>query len=318
MVRLFTRIFSRPGKENEPPPEPAQRSEPRLPLPETPAEAPERDRPPPSPQQTAPLQTAPVQTEVPEPAAPLEPPVEPPVEPSLDASPAAPVLESRRWGPAKGAHVENVVFLCHGMGANAEGIIQIAPQLSTLLQTTLFVAPNGPGYAASGDGRVWFDGQDRSPAALEAGARRAATLLDALIDAELDQAGVNRDAYALVGYSQGAMTVLFTGLRRRPPPRAILSFAGALIAPGSLEAEISGRVPVMLVHGLEDPIVPAFYSRDAEKALRALGVPVQALYAPRLGHAIDGSVVQAGKQFLARSLASDAALASPARPSPGG
>ncbi|MGH7102039.1 MAG: alpha/beta hydrolase [Acetobacteraceae bacterium] len=252
----------------------------------------------------------------PEPAERSATPAAPVATPPAEA--ALPLLGTLRWGPAKGPGVENIVFLCHGMGSSAEGIIQIAPQLATLLQTSLFVAPDGPEHAPASDGRLWFDARNRSPTALETGVRGAAVRLDALIDSELDQAGLGRDAYALVGYSQGAMTVLFTGLRRTPPPRAILSYAGALLAPDSLEREMTGRVPVMLVHGIEDPVVPAFYSRDAEKALRGLGVPVQTVYPPRLGHTIDGSVVQAGKQFLARSLAGVAAHTQPARPSRGG
>ena len=193
------------------------------------------------------------------------------------------------------------------MGSTANGIIQIAPQLGTLLPTTLFVAPNGPKHAPASDGRLWFDASNRSPAALEAGVRGAATALNALIEAELDEARLSRDAYALVGYSQGAMTALFTGLRRQPLPRAILCYAGALIAPQSLESEMTGPIPVMLVHGLEDRVVPAFYSRDAEKALRSLRFPVQTIYAPQLGHAVDGAVIQAGKQFLCRWLVPQAA-----------
>ncbi len=286
MARLFTRIFNRTGKESEAAPEATYRSEPRLSLPEPPLPGP--------------------------PAPPAEPPT--PVETAeTEPAPAAPLLSTMRWGPAKGPAVENIVFLCHGMGSTADGIIQIAPQLATLLPATLFVAPNGPEYAEASDGRLWFDARDRSPAALEAGVRGAAEALDALIDAELDEAGLGREACALVGYSQGAMTALFTGLRRRPPPRAILCYAGALIAPHSLEAEMTGPLPVMLVHGLEDRVVPAFYSRDAEKALRALHFRVQTMYAPQLGHGIDGAVVQAGKQFLRRCLTPEGAGSGKAR-----
>ncbi len=287
MARLFTRIFNRTEKEPEPAPEATYRTEPRLPLPEVLA--------PPA----GPL--TPVETAGTEPGPASE------AGSAAAVSPAAPLLSTIRWGPAKGPAVENIVFLCHGMGSTANGIIQIAPQLATLLPATLFVAPNGPEYAEASDGRLWFDASDHSPAALEAGVRGAAEALDALIDAELDEAGLGREACALVGYSQGAMTALFTGLRRRPPPRAILCYAGALIAPYSLEAEMTGPLPVMLVHGLEDRVVPAFYSRDAEKALRALHFPVQTLYAPQLGHDIDGAVVQAGKQFLRRSLTPEGA-----------
>jgi phospholipase/carboxylesterase len=106
-----------------------------------------------------------------------------------------------------------------------------------------------------------------------------------------------------MGFSQGAMTVLFTGLRRVTAPRAILAFSGALIAPETLLAEIANRSPVLLVHGEADDVVPAGRSRDAEAALRAAGVPVEASYIPRLGHGIDDTGLAMGALALQRGFA---------------
>ena len=45
-----------------------------------------------------------------------------------------------------------------------------------------------------------------------------------------------------MGFSQGAMMSLFTGLRRQVAPRAILAFSGALVAPQTLQANwLTGR-----------------------------------------------------------------------------
>ena len=89
----------------------------------------------------------------------------------------------------------------------------------------------------SGFGRQWWSVADRSPSVMEAGARRAATFLDRSSTPSWRGCDLPADAYALMGFSQGAMTVLFTGLRHVPPPRAILAFSGALIAPDTLAAE---------------------------------------------------------------------------------
>ena len=113
----------------------------------------------------------------------------------------------------------------------------------------------------SGFGRQWWSVEDRTPAVMEAGVRRAAGFLDAFIDAELARLGLPAEAYALMGFSQGAMTVLFTGLRRPTAPRAILAFSGALVAPESLTAELANRAPVLLVHGEADDVVPVHRSR---------------------------------------------------------
>jgi phospholipase/carboxylesterase len=112
------------------------------------------------------------------------------------------------------------------------------------------------------------------------------------------------EAYALLGFSQGAMPVLFTGLRRAIAPRAILAFSGALVAPDSLASELANRAPVLLVHGEADDVVPVQRSRDAEAALRAANVPVEAVYVPRLGHGIDDSGLAMGALALQRAFSS--------------
>ena len=104
-----------------------------------------------------------------------------------------------------------------------------------------------------------------------------------------------------MGFSQGAMTVLFTGLRRPVAPRAILAFSGALIAPETLVAERQNAAPVLLVHGEADGQVPVQRSRDAEAQLKAAGVPVESLYVPTLGHGIDEGGIAMGGEALRKA-----------------
>jgi phospholipase/carboxylesterase len=163
------------------------------------------------------------------------------------------------------------------------------------------VSVDAPFVHDSGFGRQWWSVADRAPLVMEAGARRAAAFLDRFIDAELARRNLPPDAYALMGFSQGAMIVLFTGLRHVPPPRAILAFSGALIAPETLAREMTGRPPILLVHGEDDEAVPVSRSHDAEAALRAAGVPVEATYIPGLGHGIDDTGISMGALALQRA-----------------
>ena len=197
------------------------------------------------------------------------------------------VLDAIHWGPASKAAPKQLVVLCHGLGADAYDLIDIAPTWGNTLPDAIFASVNAPEEHFSGFGRQWWPVSDRRPGVMQGGARNAATHLDAFIDAELARLGLPPDAYALMGFSQGAMTVLFTGLRRAVAPKAILAFSGALIAPESLEAEIRNRAPVLLAHGEADGQVPVSRSRDAEAELKRLGVPVEAAYSPGLGHGID-------------------------------
>ena len=212
-------------------------------------------------------------------------------------------LDGPRWGPASKATPRQLVVLCHGLGADGHDLIDLAPTWSHALPDAAFVSVDAPFRHESGFGRQWWSVADRTPSVMAAGVRRAAGFLDAFIDAELARLALPADAYALMGFSQGAMTVLFTGLRRAVAPRAILAFSGALIAPETLAAELANRAPVLLVHGEADEVVPAQRSRDAEQALRAAGVPVEAVYVPRLGHGIDDTGLAMGALTLQRGFA---------------
>lgn len=212
-------------------------------------------------------------------------------------------LDGPRWGPASKAAPKQLVVLCHGLGADGHDLIDLAPTWSHALPDALFVSVDAPFRHESGFGRQWWSVEDRSPPVMEAGVRRAAGYLNAFIDAELQRLGLAPEAYALMGFSQGAMTVLFSGLRRPAGPRAILAFSGALVAPDSLAGELANHAPVLLVHGEADDVVPAHRSRDAEAALRAAQVPVEAVYVPRLGHGIDDTGLSMGALTLQRAFA---------------
>ena len=218
-------------------------------------------------------------------------------------------LNGPRTGPAAEGAPQQLIVLCHGLGADGHDLIDIAAAWTRAVPHAAFAAPDAPFPCDIAPmGRQWFSVADRTPALMEQGVRRAAGFLSDFIYAELARLSLPPDAYALMGFSQGAMTCLFTGLRRPVPPRAILAYSGALIAPESLAADrraagAMGPVPVLIVHGEDDDVVPVTRSRDAEANLIAAGIPVESLYCPRLGHGIDEAGLSVGALFLQRAFA---------------
>ncbi len=213
-------------------------------------------------------------------------------------------LDGPRYGPKDGRKAEQLIVLCHGIGADGYDLIDLASYWSAALPGACFAAPNAPEpYPLAPHGRQWFDIADRSPATLTAGVRRAREKLDLFIDSELARLALPASEYALMGFSQGAMTALFAGLRRAPGPRAVLAYSGALIAPETLALERRNSAPVLLVHGEADEVLPAFLSRDAERALTAEGMAVEAHFRPGLGHGIDDAGLSLGALFLQRAFA---------------
>jgi len=211
-------------------------------------------------------------------------------------------LDGPRWGPREGT-AQQLVVLVHGLGADGHDLIDLAPHWAGAVPHAAFVAPDAPEhYELGGMGRQWFSVADRTPARMLAGVTAAAGVLGGFIDAELARLQLPATAYALMGFSQGAMTVLFTALRRAVPPRAVLAYSGSLLGADELVAPPSWP-PILLVHGEADEVVPVERSRLAESVLTGLGAPVQALYCPRLGHGIDDAGLAVGSLFLQRGFA---------------
>lgn len=218
------------------------------------------------------------------------------------------MLAGPAWGPASKATPRQLVVLCHGFGSNGADIIHLANKLSAALPDALFVAPNGPDQCemAPPGCRQWFSLQNRRAAAVSAGVRRAAAALGDFIDTTLAKHGLPPDAYALAGFSQGAVVSVFAGLRRAVPPQAILSYSGALIDAPSLATEMKNKAPVLLVHGMKDATVPPYASRTAEAVLREAGVPVESHMFAEVGHSIDAAGLAAGIAFLRQAFSGGA------------
>ena len=167
-------------------------------------------------------------------------------------------LDGPRYGPASGQAPKQLVVLLHGLGADGDDLISLAPYLAQVLPEAAFVSPHAPFPCDMAPfGRQWFSLQERTPEIMLGGVRMAAPILDGFLDAELEKAGLTAERLALVGFSQGTMMALHVGLRRAAAPSAIVGFSGALLAPELLPGEIVSRPPVVLIHGAADEVVPA-------------------------------------------------------------
>jgi phospholipase/carboxylesterase len=214
-------------------------------------------------------------------------------------------LDGPRLEPRSGPPRALVVFL-HGYGADGNDLIEIGRAWQPLLPQTAFVSPHAPEPCGQAPvGRQWFPLTFRDPNERWLGVNKAAPVLEAFLDAELNRRKVASSALALVGFSQGTMMALHVGLRRATAPFAIVGYSGLLAVPPDakaekLAAEIKSRPPVLLVHGDRDDLIPPQALSHATSALASLGVPVEWHMSHGIGHGIDQEGLRHGGEFLAR------------------
>ena len=213
-------------------------------------------------------------------------------------------LAGPRFGPASGGAARRLVVLLHGLGADGDDLIPLAPHFAEALPDAAFVSPNAP-YPCdmAPHGYQWFSIQAADPALGLARIRQTARILNAFLDAELARHGLADRDLALVGFSQGTMMSLFVAPRRDSACAGIVGYSGRLDSPDALAAELRSRPPVVLIHGERDELLPAALMDAAAQALRSNGVAVETHLRPGLGHGIDEAGLQLGKRFLRRVLA---------------
>lgn len=204
--------------------------------------------------------------------------------------------------PASGGSPEQVVVLLHGYGSNGRDLISLAPYWQSALPDALFVSPDAPFplEIPQSAGYQWFPLIDRTEEEYLEGAEAAAPILNNYLDKLLEDYNLTNDKMALVGFSQGTMMSLYVGPRRNPKIAGILGYSGALIAGEGLNGE--NGLPIHLIHGENDSVVPVMAYHNAVKVLKEKGFQVGGYTTPRLEHSIDNDGVESGARFLSEIL----------------
>ena len=212
-------------------------------------------------------------------------------------------LDGPRLAPRSGKTRQLVVFL-HGFGADGNDLIDIGQHWQALLPDAAFVSPHAPQPCAGAPyGRQWFGLTFRDPGERWRGVQEARPDLDAFLDQELASHGLADGDLALVGFSQGTMMALHTGLRRKTALAGIVGYSGVLVVPPGQAAiamlpDHGPPPPVLLMHGDQDPVIPSEALGFSVEALTALNVPVKAHMSRGIGHGIDGTGLKLGAEFL--------------------
>ena len=184
------------------------------------------------------------------------------------------VLTAGRKEPQSGDTRSAVVFL-HGYGANGADLLGLADPLADHLPDTLFIAPDAPeNCAGSPFGYQWFpipwiDGSSEEESSR--GMHQAIEDLNAFLDALMVDEDLLPEQVCLFGFSQGTMMSLHVAPRREDPVAGIVAFSGRLLEPELLADEVQSRMPILLVHGDQDDVVPVQSLPQAAEALQNAG-----------------------------------------------
>ena len=213
------------------------------------------------------------------------------------------MIDGPRLPPANGGPARKLVVFLHGYGADGNDLIDLGRMFAPILPDAAFVSPNAPEPCDQAPmGRQWFPLALGDLNAYWLGVQHAAPKLQAFLDAELARLGLGDHDLALVGFSQGTMMALHVGLRRPNPIAGIVGYSGLLAGPEHLAGPKVNKVPILLVHGDADPLIPVMALHAAAQALGAAGFAAEWHISPGLAHGIDEAGLRLGADFLHRVL----------------
>ncbi|WP_334061816.1 alpha/beta hydrolase [Limimaricola cinnabarinus] len=183
-------------------------------------------------------------------------------------------LQSGRVEPQSGELRSAVIFL-HGYGANGADLLGLAEPLAEHMPDTLFLAPDAPEACIGAPmGFQWFpipwiDGSSEEES--RQGLQRAADDLNAFLDGVMVDEDLLPEQVMVVGFSQGTMMALHVLPRREDAVAGLVAFSGRLLEPELLADEVQNRLPILLVHGDMDEVVPPQSLPQAAQALQEAG-----------------------------------------------
>ncbi|MFD0980703.1 alpha/beta hydrolase [Tropicimonas aquimaris] len=218
-------------------------------------------------------------------------------------------LKSGRKGAARGTAKQLVIFV-HGYGADGNDLLGLADPLMPHLPDTAFYAPDAPERCVGNPfGYQWFPIPWLDGSSEEAAKTSMATSvedLNAFIDKVLADEGLTPDRLVLLGFSQGTMMSLHVAPRRDAPIAALVGFSGRLLEPERLQAETKVRMPVLLLHGDQDDMVPFPSLKEAADALVAAEFETYAFVMKGMGHGIAPDGLGQAVGFIRNKLGLDA------------
>lgn len=194
--------------------------------------------------------------------------------------------------------IELVVFL-HGVGSEGAHLLPLAREWRSLLPDAQFRAPNAPhAFDLNGHGHQWFSIAGVTAENREERLQTARHGFDSTVQRLVAEAGLEDalEKVAFVGFSQGSIMALDGLATGRWPVGRIVAFSGRLATPLPLHPAL--RTKVLLIHGKEDPIIPAEESIRADGILSSYGVDIKAWIECDVAHTISPEGIRLAGEFL--------------------
>ena len=188
-----------------------------------------------------------------------------------------------------------LVIVMHGRGADANDLADIA---SAIDPGARWVFPNAPKpfepYRGMTFGFTWFDGWPPTRDSIDDSRQLILRFVDEVVERYPTPPG----KLILAGFSQGALMALDVGFRTKQQLAGIVVMSGALYED---QLPHLTPLPVLIVHGVDDEVVPVLAARRARRVLEDHGLAPE-YHEFSMGHWVTEESLRAVGEFIGRCL----------------
>ncbi|UQY43160.1 esterase [Erwinia sp. PK3-005] len=179
---------------------------------------------------------------------------------------------------------QQLFLLYHAAGDNPVSMGQIGSWFAEVFPHALVVSVGGPEASGPAPGRQWFSEATLNDASLQQRVDEAMPQFLQSVSEWQQLSGVQPEATALIGFSQGSVMVL-EGSKAQPMLAGrIVAFSGRY---ATLPEQATAKTTIHLIHGDEDEVYQTALAQQAAARLSALGGDVTLDIVEDLPHAID-------------------------------
>ena len=176
---------------------------------------------------------------------------------------------------------DSAVIWLHGLGADGHDFAPIVPQLRLPADLAIrFIFPHAPAMRVTVNGGyvmpAWYDILEmRIDRRVDVqGLLASASSIKAFVDREIDS-GIDSRRIVVAGFSQGGAVACQVALAHDLPLGGLLAMSTYLATADILEFKaVNKQLPIMIMHGEDDPVVPVQLGRGAADRLAKEGYRV--------------------------------------------
>ncbi len=213
------------------------------------------------------------------------------------------ILDVTSIDPLSKNKPRQAIILCHGYGGDGKDISTLAISWQRFLPDAIFLCPNAPEVCSDNpQGYQWFDLRSEREEIILEKSLIAEEKLSVFLDQVFNNLQLEFSSLALVGFSQGCMMSIQTGLKKKKQINCIIGYSGKVINQKHLSNNINSKPKIFLMHGANDQIVPPTHLLEAKEYLNKHGLKIKTKLFKNCEHKIPVDGLSLGLGFLKKNL----------------